>query len=129
MGRPEGRDRAQREGDVSGLDGEIVCLDRDGRSNFYNLMFRRDWPSFYGFDVLSIDGEDLRDHTLIERKRRLRAIMPRIASCSTMICRAVAPHCSAKHAVVIEGIVGKWADGRHATDGVSTSWVKIKNPE
>src|SRR5215208_705059 len=26
------------------LDGEIVCLDADGRSNFYNLLFRRDWP-------------------------------------------------------------------------------------
>src|SRR4051812_16542112 len=51
------------------LDGEIVCLDRDGRSNFYNLMFRREWPYFYAFDVLSIDGEDLRDHPLAERKR------------------------------------------------------------
>ena len=62
------------------LDGEIVCLDRDGRSNFYNLMFRRDWPYFYAFDVLSIEGEDLRDRPLVERKCRLRAIMPRIDS-------------------------------------------------
>ena len=30
------------------LDGEIVCLDADGRSNFYKLLFRRDWPFFYG---------------------------------------------------------------------------------
>ena len=28
----------------------------------------------------------------------------------------------------LEGIVGKWRDGRYETDGVSTSWIKIKNP-
>src|SRR5262249_37770486 len=28
----------------------------------------------------------------------------------------------------LEGIVGKWREGRYETDGVSTSWVKIKNP-
>jgi len=27
------------------LDGEIVCLASDGRSKFYDLMFRREWPS------------------------------------------------------------------------------------
>ena len=33
------------------LDAEFVCLDADGRSNFYRLLFRRDSPSFYAFDV------------------------------------------------------------------------------
>ena len=28
----------------------------------------------------------------------------------------------------LEGIVGKFANGAYETDGVSTSWVKIKNP-
>ena len=41
------------------IDGEICCLEPDGRSNFYRLMFRRDWPHFYAFDALAIDGEDL----------------------------------------------------------------------
>jgi hypothetical protein len=26
------------------IDGEIVCVEPDGRSNFYQLFFRRDWP-------------------------------------------------------------------------------------
>jgi bifunctional non-homologous end joining protein LigD len=60
------------------LDGEIECLAPDGRSRFYDLMFRRDWPYFVAFDVLSIDGEDLTDRSLLVRKRRLRTIMPRI---------------------------------------------------
>jgi len=25
------------------IDGEIVCLGSDGRSRFYDLMFRREW--------------------------------------------------------------------------------------
>jgi ATP-dependent DNA ligase len=29
------------------IDGEICCLDGDGRSNFYRLMFRRGHPHFY----------------------------------------------------------------------------------
>ena len=62
------------------LDGEIVSLEANGRSNFYNLMFRRDWPYFFAFDLLSVDGEDLRAKPLIERKRRLKRIMPRIDS-------------------------------------------------
>jgi hypothetical protein len=28
------------------------------RSNFYSLLFRRDWPYFMAFDLLSLDGED-----------------------------------------------------------------------
>ena len=62
------------------LDGEIVCLAPDGRSLFHRLLFRRDWPHFMAFDVLAIDGEDVRDRPVLERKRRLRAIMPRIDS-------------------------------------------------
>jgi len=82
------------------LDGEIVCLDRDGRSNFYKLLFRRDWPCFYTFDVLSIDGEDLRDRPLAERKRRLRGIMRELSPdcCTSTICAPAAWTCSERHA-------------------------------
>jgi bifunctional non-homologous end joining protein LigD len=60
------------------LDGEVCCLTPDGRSNFKQLLYRREWPHFYAFDVLSIDGEDLTALPLLERKRRLRGIMPTI---------------------------------------------------
>src|SRR5262245_3983747 len=62
------------------VDGESVCLDADGRPNFKKLLIRRDWPFFYAFDLLALDGEDLRDLPLMERKRLLRAIMPRVES-------------------------------------------------
>ena len=62
------------------LDGEICCLDADGRTNVKKLLFRREWPHFYAFNVLSIDGEDLTGFPLLERKRLLLRIMPFIES-------------------------------------------------
>ena len=28
----------------------------------------------------------------------------------------------------LEGVVAKWRHGRYETDGITTSWIKIKNP-
>src|SRR5437879_305629 len=43
------------------LDGEIVALDQDGRSQFLQLMRRkRQDACFYAFDLLWLDGQDLR---------------------------------------------------------------------
>jgi|RhiMetdeSRZDD1v2_1073273.scaffolds.fasta_scaffold15623_2 bifunctional non-homologous end joining protein LigD len=47
------------------LDGEICCLDGGGRSDFYKLLFRRD-SRYYAFDVLSVNGEDVRAFPLLE---------------------------------------------------------------
>jgi bifunctional non-homologous end joining protein LigD len=53
------------------LDGEVVCLDRDCVSRFNELVSRKGKPVFYAFDLLWLDGEDLRNLPLDERKRRL----------------------------------------------------------
>ena len=42
------------------LDGEVCCLDDDGRTNFHKLLFRREWPHFCTFDLLMVNGQDLR---------------------------------------------------------------------
>ena len=62
------------------LDGEIVCLEPDGRSHFYNILFRQKWPHFMAFDLLALDGRDLRDRPLTDRKRVLARIMPCVES-------------------------------------------------
>lgn len=114
------------------LDGEIACVEHDGRSNFYKLLFRRDWPYFMAFDLLSVDGEDLRDRPLIERKRRLRALMPKVESRLRYVDHVKGRGIDLYRAACsrdLEGIVAKWARGQYATDGVSTSWLKIKNPQ
>ena len=58
------------------LDSEIACLDRHGKTQFKDLLFRRGEPRFYAFDLLWLDGEDLRNLPLIERKLRLRSVVP-----------------------------------------------------
>jgi len=113
------------------LDGEIVCLDADGRSNFHKLLFLRDWPFFFAFDLLAADGEDLRGLPLLERKRCLRAIMPSIESRLLHVDQIAARGTGLFRAACerdLEGVVGKSRHGRYESDGVTTSWVKIKNP-
>jgi len=42
------------------LDGEIVKLDADGRPQFYDLMRRRGPFALVAFDVLVLNGKDVR---------------------------------------------------------------------
>jgi bifunctional non-homologous end joining protein LigD len=112
------------------LDGEVCCLDEDGRSNFHKLLFRREWPFFFAFDLLELDGCDLRQLPLIERKIRLKRIMPKVESRVRYV-----EHIEALGSEIfrlaceqdLEGIVGKWKFGTYRSDGRKTSWVKIKN--
>ena len=57
------------------VDGEIVVLDDQGESRFYDLMFNRGTPIFAAFDILWLDGEDLRDLQLWERKSILEGCL------------------------------------------------------
>jgi bifunctional non-homologous end joining protein LigD len=114
------------------IDGEIVCLDAAGASDFYALMFNRQAPVFCAFDLLAVDGQDLRSLPLLERKRRLRLAMPRRDS-HLRYCDHVRSRGREFFALAcqhdLEGIVAKWKHGTYQTDGESTSWLKIKNPE
>jgi bifunctional non-homologous end joining protein LigD len=113
------------------LDGEIVCLGPDGKPDFYRLMFRREWPMFYAFDVLAIDRQDLRALPLSERQRRLAAIMPRV-ECRLQPVLSIPERGRDLFRLAcdedLEGIVAKWTGGTYQSDGAGTSWFKIKNP-
>jgi bifunctional non-homologous end joining protein LigD len=113
------------------LDGEIVCLDDDGRPNFHKLLFRRDWPFFYAFDVLALDGVDVRLLPLIHRKRLLKRILPTVESRVRYVDH-IAERGSDFYSIAcnqdLEGIVAKWKRGTYQSAG-ATSWLKIKNPD
>ena len=55
------------------IDGEIVCLDEKGVSQFNALLTTkgRDAAGFYAFDLIWLNGGDLRRKPLMERKARL----------------------------------------------------------
>lgn len=61
------------------LDGEVVTFDEKGRSNFSLLQkqikLRGADFSFVVFDILALDGEDLREKTLGERKEILKNLL------------------------------------------------------
>jgi bifunctional non-homologous end joining protein LigD len=63
------------EGTTAVFDGEIVCVDRKGRPRFNDLLFRRGEARFFAFDLLYLDGKDLRYDQLADRKAALRKVL------------------------------------------------------
>src|SRR5262245_2544172 len=58
------------------LDGEIACVDDDeGRPVFRDLLFRRRQSVFIAFDLLYVNGKDLRTLPMIERKAALKKLL------------------------------------------------------
>jgi bifunctional non-homologous end joining protein LigD len=113
------------------LDGEIVCLDPDGRSNFNALLYRRAEPSFYAFDLLWLNGRDLRDLPLLKRKEMLRAIIPAAPSrllYSDHLDREGSQLFDFACQQDLEGVVAKWKHGSYLPNSSATTWIKIKNP-
>ena len=97
------------------LDGEIVVLDSEGQPQFYDLLRRRGEQVFYAFDVLWIDGEDVRSRPPIERKRLLRSIVPEQTS-ATLYARHIERTGVELYRLAceqgLEGIVAKVKEGR-----------------
>jgi bifunctional non-homologous end joining protein LigD len=63
------------------LDGEIVAIDDEGMPRFNRLRSRKTGSGFaivfYAFDLLYLDGRNLRDEPLLDRKRALRKLVPK----------------------------------------------------
>jgi bifunctional non-homologous end joining protein LigD len=111
------------------IDGEIVTLDKNGVSQFYQLLSGKAEPIFYAFDLLWIDGKDLRNQPLIERKKRLAGLV-KSSGCKRLFYaqhieregkRFFAEICSRD----LEGVVAKRRLGIYKED--ATGWLKIKN--
>ena len=118
-------------GETGILDGEIVALDARGYPQFEDLMFRRGELFFVAFDALFIDGEDLRGLPLIDRKARLKAVLPSRQSQSRLRYHGhVERHGKALYQLTcernLEGIVCKQKNGLYDTR--KPQWVKVKNP-
>jgi bifunctional non-homologous end joining protein LigD len=111
------------------LDGELVCLDDEGRSRFNLLLLRRAEPVFYAFDLLWLNGKDLRGLPLVERKIQLRKLIGKsdceriiytqhIEMCGCVLYRAICKR-------DLEGIICKKKNGMYSVSG---QWLKVLNP-
>jgi bifunctional non-homologous end joining protein LigD len=112
------------------LDGEIVCLDENGRSQFNDLLFHRGEPCFFAFDLLWHGSEDQRSLPLIERKLRLQSLIPTQPS-HLLYCDHIEERgedlfrLACEHD--LEGIVAKHKRSPYVSGEGRTSWIKIKN--
>jgi len=111
------------------LDGEVVCLDERGVSQFNQLFARKGDPVLYAFDLLWLDGEDLRQRPLLDRKQRLHRLIA-AARCKQVLYAQHVEGCGKKFFEEIcerdlEGIVAKRKLSIYKDDGMG--WLKIKN--
>jgi bifunctional non-homologous end joining protein LigD len=114
------------------LDGEIVYLDEDGKPQFYELMRRKaEQCFFYAFDLLSLNGEDLRSFPLLDRKRRLKRLIPKSSRCRLRYLDHVEGQgiglFKSACALDLEGVVAKLKAAPYAADERRSTWIKIKN--
>lgn len=123
--------RALTKGSVL-LDGEIVAIDQKGRTNFSMLKtgIGAALPlQFYAFDIFEMDGTDLTDLPLIERKAKLETLLGERQPNDALQFSAHVTNgkalfqsmCDGGH----EGVIAKKASGRYVGDRTA-SWLKIK---
>jgi bifunctional non-homologous end joining protein LigD len=113
------------------FDGELVALDRRGRSRFQllqNALQGNHRLRYYVFDLLFLDGKDLRKLPLLERKIRLKSALPKSAAVrfSKHARRYGVRAFRAARRHGLEGIIGKRAQSRYRSGQRSRDWVKIK---
>lgn len=116
------------------LDGEIVVV-KDGRTSFSELQAElakgnQDSLLFYAFDLLYLEGFDLRTAPLVERKRILKMLFDETGLESPILYgehlqtdgnKMLEHACKLK----FEGIVSKNAEAPYRS-ARSDSWIKVK---
>ena len=129
--------RAARELPDCLIDGEIVALDHRGSPDFAGLQAalsegKTDDLIFFAFDLLFLEGKDLRGRFLVDRKSTLKNLVEKTYGKHQTQIRYVEHFESGGDAVLksacrmsLEGIVSKQADAPYAS-GRSDSWTKAK---
>ncbi len=114
------------------VDGEIAVLDEKGISNFGALQ---NWRSeadgelyFYVFDIVWLDGKDLSNLPLKERRTVLESVVPQngLIRLSTAFEESGIEFFEAAKKTGLEGIIAKKAGSIYQPGKRSKEWLKIK---
>jgi bifunctional non-homologous end joining protein LigD len=117
------------------FDGEIVALAENGKSDFQKLQNafgenREKELYYYLFDVLFLDGKDLRDTPLLERKTLLKKLFAKVPAASALRYsehfegsgkKVFASACK----LGVEGIIAKKKDSLYLSKRTK-DWLKVK---
>jgi bifunctional non-homologous end joining protein LigD len=116
------------------IDGEAVACGEDGIASFDRIRYRRHDASvfLYAFDLMELEGDNLRREPLAVRKATLASLLSRASSglrFNEHLDEKDGPLVFA-HAckLGLEGIVSKRRDSRYRS-GRSPDWIKSKNPD
>jgi bifunctional non-homologous end joining protein LigD len=114
------------------IDGELIAAGRHGQPDFLALLHGRHVPTcVYCFDLLELNGRDLREQPLVQRRARLQALLVRADSKLIRYSEAF-PDAGVLLAECVrlglEGIVAKRKDAPYRS-GTRSGWIKVKTPE
>jgi len=115
------------------LDGEVAIIDESGKTDFQALQNYMKNPKgqklvYIVFDLLALDGQDLRARRLIDRKETLEGLMkdaPQNLHYSQHVRGNAKQSFSAACELGMEGIVGKKADSIYSGTR-NGDWIKLK---
>jgi bifunctional non-homologous end joining protein LigD len=118
------------------IDGEVIVQDANGHPNFHALRreLARKKPQglvFIAFDLLHLDGRDLRRDPVEDRRDRLRELLgdnegARCFQFSDHVLGGGSEFFEAAERMGLEGIVSKKLGSRYRS-GPSRSWLKTKS--
>jgi bifunctional non-homologous end joining protein LigD len=114
------------------LDGEVVVGDDHGRASFELLQnygsTKTGRLAYYVFDLLYLDGHDLRSLPLTRRKEILQRILPEVPA--LRFCEHIEEHGLAFFEAVsklgLEGMIAKDGSSRYVEGRRSDRWLKVK---
>jgi bifunctional non-homologous end joining protein LigD len=114
------------------IDGEAVVFRPDGHSDFAALRTKTggEQASFVAFDLLNLDGDDLRQRPLEERREALAQLVAGAGSIKFSAALADEGAIVFAHArkLGLEGIVSK-REGGFYKSGKSRNWLKTINSD
>ena len=114
------------------IDGEIIVTNDKGISNFSNLQSWRSEADgeliFYMFDILWLDGDNLTELPLAERKQILKSIDPKIDNIriSESFDAGATEFFEVAKQIDLEGIIAKKSASKYFPGERSKEWLKIK---
>jgi bifunctional non-homologous end joining protein LigD len=113
------------------IDGELVALDAHGKSRFQflqNALRTTANLRYCIFDIMFLDGQDLRSLPLVQRKELLRDILPKhpLISYSSHRRRSGNKFYQEAETKGQEGIMAKRAASHYLSGARSKDWLKIK---
>ena len=113
------------------IDGELVAIGKDGVSHFQLLQnaLRHEAKLLYcAFDLMFENAVDLRKQPLLERKKRLKAILPRdkLVAFSAHRKGTGTKFFAEAGQKGLEGVMAKRADSAYTSGSRTPDWLKIK---